>query len=74
MRGQKEAEASRLARVSLPTHWRDVRDWSMEKRQSHGVRRPAQQEPQEPLLWLLYPPHSTATCTHCFLSVWFRAM
>ena len=29
----------RTADACLPAHWRDVRDWSIEKRQSHGVRR-----------------------------------
>lgn len=27
-----------VAKVSLPPHWRDVREWSMEKRQSYTVR------------------------------------
>lgn len=30
--------SSQVAIVSLPPHWRDVRDWSMEKRQSYTVR------------------------------------
>lgn len=28
-----------VAKVSLPAHWRDVREWSMERRQSYTVRR-----------------------------------
>lgn len=27
-----------VAKVSLPPHWRDVSEWSMEKRQSYTVR------------------------------------
>ena len=38
------AEDRRVACARLPGHWRDVREWSIEKRQSHRVRRlsPAQ--------------------------------
>lgn len=32
------AEDRRVACARLPGHWRDVREWSIEKRQSHRVR------------------------------------
>ncbi|KAG5278890.1 hypothetical protein AALO_G00103860 [Alosa alosa] len=35
MKGQEVVEARRLERAGLPPHWRDVRDWSIEKRQCH---------------------------------------
>ncbi|KAL7890880.1 hypothetical protein AOLI_G00003560 [Acnodon oligacanthus] len=30
-------ESRALANAGLPAHWRDVREWSMEKRQSYAM-------------------------------------
>lgn len=56
----------------LPEHWRDVREWSIEKRQNHRVRPPLT---SEPALSLSVLTHSGLNDVwSCFLGTVFAAV
>ena len=44
----------------LPEHWRDVREWSIEKRQNHRVRPPLNSEPDLLFVCVSVLTHSSA--------------
>lgn len=49
--------ASRATDACLPEHWRDVRDWSIEKRQNHRVRPSLTSEPLLSYSLTQHPEH-----------------
>lgn len=65
MAGRQER---RVANAGLPEHWRDVREWSIEKRQSHRVRLSLV---SEPVLSVGFSLSFSHTSPFCFLGTGF---